>query len=531
MINKLLQGKAVYLSIISILLFGLNDIYAQQVKLPTDTTFSENLSMDPNKDMYPGEEFDIHFQMTGFPPGTVYTALIHKNDDEINIGTTTTGTPIHAKVPLDIVPGRYGIKVVAASGLPARPKTILIRDSTSYDPYKWSKVSGNESGKLIFTGTGERAAVSKPLDFTPGGFTQVSFSWLQTANANSDVYIEYSTDYGKTWNQGLKLSTTINYEKFLLYNFPPGANSDHTMIRFIQPNYVEGADSWRINLVLMDMQGNVIMPDYYENIHFTVVGPSIALAPLPSRKICAGQSTSYAYTTNGTFPEGTIFTVQISSSNGLFENPTDIGSLAGTTGGTINVTFPDDIKAGPHYRIRIVAVAGDKHISASNPSPYIELGEYLNYSITKDANLLTAPEGTSYQWYKGNQLLTDATARTYEPIEPGNYHCQVTGNDGCTYNTSSIDISILGTFKKLAPEHFTLYPNPSSDKITLTSLKAFEGEIEVSLYNSIGEKIYGQNVNQITPTLEINLDQIKRGLYYLTITHKNERIYKPVIKL
>ncbi len=529
--HKLLQGKGVYLSIISILMFSLNNVYGQQVKLPTDTTFSENLTMDPNKDMYPGEEFDIHFQMTGFPAGTIYTALAHKDDDEINIGTTTTGSPIHAKVPLDVVPGRYGIKVVAASGLPARPKTILIRDSTTYDPYKWSKVSGNEPGKLIFTGTGERSAVSKPLDFTPGGFTQISFSWLQTANPNSDVYIEYSTDYGKTWNQGLKLSTTINYEKFLLYNFPSGANSDHTMIRIIQPNYVEGSDGWRINLILFDMHGNVIMPDYYENIHFTVIGPSIALTPLTSRKVCAGQSTSYSYTTNGTFPEGTVLTAQISSSNGLFDNPTNIGTLTDTKGGTINVKFPDNIKAGPHYRVRIMAVAGDKHISTSNPSPYIELGEYLNYSISKNANILTAPEGTSYQWYKDNQLISDATSRTYEIMESGNYSCQVTGTDGCAYNTSSVDISILGTFKKLAPEHFTLYPNPSSDKITLTSLKAFEGEIEVSLYNSIGEKIYGQIVNQVTPTLEINLNQIKRGLYYLTITHKNERIYKPVIKL
>jgi len=531
MIYHLRQGKSIYLSIVTIILFNLTDIYGQQVKLPTDTTFSEDLSMNPNKDMYPGDEFDINFQITGFPPGTIYTALIHKNDDEINIGTTTTGSPIHAKVPLDIIPGKYGIKVVAASGLPARPKTIIIRDSVNYDIYKWSKVSGNESGKLIFTGSGERAAVSKPMDFSYGGFIQLGFNWLQNPTANSDVHMEFSTDYGTTWKECIKLSPTFSYEKFILFNFPPAASTDHTMIRLIQPNYVEGADGWKINIILLDMQGNVIMPNYYENIHFNVIGPSIALVSPTSRSICAGQTISYSFKTFGTFPEGTVFKAQISSKNGIFDNPTDIGTLTATGGGIIDVHFPDNIEAGALYRIRILASAGDNHISTSNPSPYLELGNYLNSSITKDQNILLASEGTNYQWYKDSQLLNGATSRAYQASESGNYYCQITGSDGCVYSTSLIAVSILGTFKKLAPEYFTLYPNPSSDKITLTSLKTFEGEIEISLHNSIGEKIYSQTINQSTQTLEINLNQIKRGLYYLMITHKDERVYKPVLKL
>ncbi len=530
--NYLLQGKSVCLCTITIILFSLTNIHGQQVKLPTDTTFSENLSMNPNRDMYPGDEFDISFQMTGYPTGTIYVALMHKSDEEINIGTTTTGSPIHAKVPLDAVPGNYGIKVVAASGLPARPKTIIIRDSLTFDPYKWTTVSGNEPGKLVFTGTGERVAVSKPLDFATGGFIQADFRWLQANTAeNSDVYIEYSTDYGSSWQQGLKISTAINYDKFVLYNFPAGASTDHTLVRLRQPNYNAGQDGWKINLVLFDKQGNVIMPDYYENIHFTVAGPDIFITTPPSRSICDGLATSYDFTTKGTFPEGNVFTAQVSAKNGSFENPADIGTFNSTTGGTINVQFPDNLEAGNLYKIRIIAIAGDKQISTSDPSPHLELGGFLNPTITRDLNTLTAPEGTNYQWYKENQLIDGATERTYYVSTSGNYYCKVTGTNGCIFNTSTIALDLLATYKKLAAENFTLFPNPSNDKITLTSLKTLQGEIEVSLHNAIGEKIYFKKINLHNPSLDIDLNGFKRGVYYLMIIHEDERIYKPLLKL
>ncbi|WP_028981032.1 T9SS type A sorting domain-containing protein [Sporocytophaga myxococcoides] len=532
MTRQLLRRKGIYLSCIIFFLFNLTRLYGQQVKLPTDTTFSENLSKNPDRDLYPGEEFDIFFEMTGFPPGTIYIALMHKSDEEITIGGTTTGSPIHAKIPWDAVPGNYGVKVVAATSLPGRSKTIIIRDSLNYDINKWTSVSGNEAGKLQFTGAGERVAVSKPVNFSTGGFIQVDFKWLQTnTTANSDVYIEYSTDYGATWQQGTKLSPAVNYDKFMLYDFPASANSDHTLVRFKQPNYAAGTDGWKIDLILLDEQGNTIMPNYYENIHFAVLGPGIILNNPDSRTICDGQATTYSFTTRGTFPEGNVFTAQVSDKLGNFDNPIDIGTLSSTTGGTINATFPDNLQAGNLYKVRIIAVAGGKNISASDASPHLELGEYWNSTITKDQNILIAPEGTNYQWYKDNQLVDGATGKTFETSSSGYYSCKVTGTDGCSYITSAFGVGILGNYKKLAAENFTLFPNPSNDKITLTSLNTLQGEIEVSLHTSTGEKVYFQKIYLNQSTLDIDLNGFKRGVYYLMIIHDDERVYKPVLKL
>jgi hypothetical protein len=67
------------------------------------------------------------------------------------------------------------------------------------------------------------------------------------------------------------------------------------------------------------------------------------------------------FSTTGNFAAGNIFTVQLSNSNGVFINPTTIGSLGGAAAegidpfGTIDVTIPAGTVQGNLYRIRVVS--------------------------------------------------------------------------------------------------------------------------------------------------------------------------------
>jgi len=55
------------------------------------------------------------------------------------------------------------------------------------------------------------------------------------------------------------------------------------------------------------------------------------------------------------FDAGNTFTMQLSDSSGDFTTPVDIGSISGTTSGSIFCLIPMITPTGTHYRIRVIA--------------------------------------------------------------------------------------------------------------------------------------------------------------------------------
>lgn len=47
----------------------------------------------------------------------------------------------------------------------------------------------------------------------------------------------------------------------------------------------------------------------------------------------------------------------------------------------------------------------------------------------------------TYQWYKDNEKIADATSATYTPTESGNYYCIATANDNTTIKTSTTKVT------------------------------------------------------------------------------------------
>ena len=63
------------------------------------------------------------------------------------------------------------------------------------------------------------------------------------------------------------------------------------------------------------------------------------------------------FTATGTFQTGNVFTAQLSDGSGSFASPTPIGTLNGTTAGTIEASLPASVANGSGYRIRVAASA------------------------------------------------------------------------------------------------------------------------------------------------------------------------------
>ena len=91
-----------------------------------------------------------------------------------------------------------------------------------------------------------------------------------------------------------------------------------------------------------------------------VYNPTIQMGSLNKDHYYFGESLSIPFTLTGTMSPDNLNTnpnqviAQLSSANGSFSNPTELGRITANNSGTINVTIPSGLYSGEHYRIRLV---------------------------------------------------------------------------------------------------------------------------------------------------------------------------------
>ncbi|MBW7468259.1 hypothetical protein ABID22_002663 [Pontibacter aydingkolensis] len=148
---------------------------------------------------------------------------------------------------------------------------------------------------------------------------------------------------------------------------------------------------------------------------------AIKTSSMDASAFCAGSSISVAYTSQGDFPDGNIFSVELSDSRGSFANATTIGS-----GGVspIQVSLPADMGEGAGYRIRVSSsaplVAGSDNGSDLAIS-FVPAAPVVTGSSSCGPGVLTlsasgAPVGGSYRWYtdaNSNRAIHDQKGATY----------------------------------------------------------------------------------------------------------------------
>jgi hypothetical protein len=175
---------------------------------------------------------------------------------------------------------------------------------------------------------------------------------------------------------------------------------------------------------------------------YAQTGSQVSITPIVGAKLCNNSGGQFVnYTTTGTFNPGNVFTAQLSDSNGLFTNPTNIGSVAATAGGMIPVGIAPSF-LGSGYRIRIISsspsyVGPDNgsdfsihpsiYISSNNPSQ----GGCAPVNIDLTLGLTSSDPGTTYEYFQNGVPVPTPKNVTYG----GNFTIIGTSPHGCKAET------------------------------------------------------------------------------------------------
>ncbi len=191
-----------------------------------------------------------------------------------------------------------------------------------------------------------RSQVTNPTNYFPDGSS--SFSIGDTA------YIASATDLfsyvGSTNLWSYRAQPTI-------YN---SASTTYSLIGY--PTAFSIANKGYLGLGFDIASTNkTVLRDFFE---YSPNGFSIRTGTISNAvsgtSYCGGSTINVPYTfgcTSTAFTAGNVFKAQLSDEYGNFSNPIEIGSLTGTTAGTITATLPKILLSSQNYRVRVISTS------------------------------------------------------------------------------------------------------------------------------------------------------------------------------
>lgn len=142
----------------------------------------------------------------------------------------------------------------------------------------------------------------------------------------------------------------------------------------------------------------------------------------------------------------------------------------------------------------------------------------IDISVIQTGVVLSADvSGQSYQWLDcddGYSVISGEINQIYTPSSTGNYSVEITF--GVCVDTSICMFADFSGNTELADGMLSLYPNPSTDILMIHGIESVSDVEKIEIFKSSGALVS----SYIDITKEINISELRNGVYYIKITTK-----------
>jgi hypothetical protein len=422
--------------------------------------------------------------------------------------------------------GNYIVAGVSSSGI-SGDKTESSKGSSDYWIMKldqtgsiiWQKTYGGLSYDLLYSNS-----ITQTTDggYIVGGYSQSGNSGDKTeANIGSwDSWIlkldgsgniEWQNTIGGTGSDFVFTADQTQDGGYILGGYSySGIGGDKTEAN------IGDADYWVIKLEGNCLLATEICNGIDDDCNGAIddgVSVSISVTPSGPTIFCTGGSvvlhavhtgTSLQWKKNGVSITGAINDSYLVKKKGTYtcESYSDCGIA-------ISDGFVIDVNKNPIAEI-----------TAGGPTTFCE-GD----SVILSAN---TGFGLSYQWYKGNAAITNATLNNYTATEPGKYKCIVTKNiTGCSSTSQKIQVTVPCKTGEASLAMITVYPNPASTQVIIETNSMTLKTIFIK--DALGQTVKMINTEELSLILDIG--SLSAGIYFVEIVTDQNVITKSFIKL
>ncbi len=258
---------------------------------------------------------------------------------------------------------------------------------------------------------------------------------------------------------------------------------------------------------------------------------AITVTPLPA---AAGNITGPASVCQGA--TGVVYTVPAIAGASTYSWTVPAGAII-TGGGTTNAITVDFSPSAVSGNITVLGInsCGNGVVSPDFPvtvnlipaTPFVTNTGYILHS--------SAPAGNqwyySYNWSGTGVPIPGATAQTYDVSLTGQgaYWTIVTLN-GCSSDTSNHWILVVG-IENHSSSTINLYPVPNDGLFNVSITSASNESFSISVYNSLGVKIYEETKVEVNGSLRkvIDLRPIPNGVYSVIFENSRKQVVKKIV--
>lgn len=140
-----------------------------------------------------------------------------------------------------------------------------------------------------------------------------------------------------------------------------------------------------------------------------------------------------------------------------------------------------------------------------------------NFLIFNDTSFINIPGGLDYGFY----WLPDSLWIFRNCLSP----------TGCFYYYSCNKIISTNIEVELYNFDFvSVFPNPAKDRLYISTL-SFCKNFKLEFFNILGEKILDKNIHNLNSSMELDVSQIKNGIYFLLLDQgEKKKFFKIIIQ-
>lgn len=181
------------------------------------------------------------------------------------------------------------------------------------------------------------------------------------------------------------------------------------------------------------------------------------------------------------------------------------------------VAFPDgsvleNVEANLTYISVLQNINGCDSLVVSE----VEVAVFENEIVQTQDGLIAPEDMASYVWLDCDDefaAIPGAEGMIFLPETSGNFAVAISNSAGCSDTTSCFGAVFVSVFENDDKPNFTVFPNPSDGRITVSGIRAQR----YSLYDVTGKRIKSGPVITPSATFQLNFSDVTPGGYYLRL--------------
>jgi hypothetical protein len=231
-----------------------------------------------------------------------------------------------------------------------------------------------------------------------------------------------------------------------------------------------------------------------------------------------------------TIETGVIYTVPVIAGASSYSWTVPAGAIITSGGSTNSITVDFMTAASGNINVFGVNSCGNGIVSpnlAVTVSPVPGAPVVTNSGYIASSNV---PSGN--QWYYNGTLIAGATSQTYDALLSGTgWYWSIETLNGCSSDTSNHVYIITEGIDTHSSFAINIYPVPNDGLFHVTFTTASSESFSISVYNSLGVKIYEETKVEVNGSLQkvINLRPLPNGIFTVIFANGMNQIVKKIV--